>query len=112
MPTAFDPITGQDVDTWSEEWRHCCECRWLLVNKPTRSLKHLWLYGVDDRAKLFRWNAKSGKKELRDDLKELWGKDDRGRPIKPIMAWRGLDAADRMLADAKKIYDHQQAKAA
>lgn len=111
MPTAFDPITGQDVDTASEAWRHSCECRWLLDNKPTRSLKHRWLYGVDDRAKLFRFNAKTGQQELRDDLASLWPKDDRGRTVKPIMSLRGIEAADRILADAKTIYDHQQRSA-
>lgn len=112
MPTAFDPITGQDVDTASEAWRHSCECRWLLTKKPTRSLKHLWLYGVNDRSKLFRFDAKTSQLVLREDLRALWGKDERGRNIKPIMAHRGLAAADRILDDAKKIYDYQQNQSA
>lgn len=112
MPTAFDPITGQDVDTASEAWRHSCECRWLLTKKPTRSLKHLWLYGVNDRSKLFRFDAKTSQLVLREDLRALWGKDERGRDIKPIMAHRGLAAADRILDDAKKIYDYQQNQSA
>ena len=110
MPTAFDPITGQEVDTSSEAWRHSCECRWLLANKPTRSQKHLHLYGVEDRAKLFRFDTRTGRQELRDDVSSLWPEDDRGRTIKPLMAWRGLEAADRILADARRLYELAQAK--
>lgn len=112
MPTAFDPITGTEVCTSSEAYRHLCECKWLLENKPVRSQKHLWLYGVRDRSNLFRRNPATGEQELRSDLSALWGKDDNGRNIKPIMSWRGLEAADRMLNDAKKIYDHINSKAA
>lgn len=104
----YSILADAEVDSGSETWRHETECKWLLVKKPTRSDKHQWLYGVQDRSKLFRFDPLSGKPELRDDLRALWGKDDRGRDIKPIMAHRGLEAADRLLDDAKKIYDHQQ----
>ena len=105
MPTAFNPLTGSEVDTASEEWRHLCECRWLLTNKPTRSAKHLHLYGVSDRSQLFRYNTKTGKSELREDASSVWRKDDSGRTIKPLMAWRGLEAVDRLLADARRLHE-------
>lgn len=108
----YSILAGAEVDSGSETWRHETECKWLLTNKPTRSLKHRWLYGVDDRRQLFRSNPMTGQPELRDNLNAIWGRDDRGRQIKPIIAWRGLEAADRMLADAKKIYDHQNGASA
>jgi len=101
MPTAFDPITGQDVDTASEAWRHSCECRWLLAAKPTRTEKHLYLYGVTDRSQLFKPSPAGRPPVLRDDLRQLWT----GRPL---MAFRSLEAADRILADARKIHEAQQ----
>lgn len=107
----YSILADAEVDGGSETWRHETECKWLLVKKPTRSDKHLWLYGVNDRSKLFRFDAKTSQLVLREDLRALWGKDDRGRDIKPIMALRGLEAADRILDDAKKIYDHQQRSA-
>lgn len=108
MPTAYDPITGQDVDTASEAWRHLCECRWLLENKPTRHSKHLYLYGVTDRAKLMRFNAETGLNELVPEHQKLWA--DSRKP--PLMKFRGLEAADKLLADARIIYDQQYGKTA
>lgn len=107
MPTAFSHLLGRDVDTDSEEWRHETECRWLLRAKPTRSAKHLHLYGVQDRDTLFRFNQATGQMELREDYRKLWPKDDRGRTINPLMHWRGIEAADRILADAKRLYTKQ-----
>lgn len=100
MPTAFDPITGADVDTSSEAYRHYCECKWLLDNMPGRSAKHRWLFGVNDRRMII--NQRTG--ELTEDWKRL--------SEKSITHLRGLEAADRILADAKKIYDHQSKTAA
>lgn len=105
MPTAFDPLTGQEVDTASEAWRHVCECRHLLKAYPTRTQKHMHLYGVVDRSMLFEFNPKTGLTVLKDDHKKLWSKDHRGRTINPIMHWRGIEAADRILADARKLHD-------
>ncbi len=93
MPTAFSILAGREVDTSSEEWRHECECRWLLNERPSRREKHLYLYGVSDRSQLF--SPGSGK--LRDDYQKLWER-------KPLMHYRSLDAADRILSDAKKLW--------
>jgi len=103
MPTAYSILAASEVDTSSEAWRHECECRWLLINKPTRLDKHRYLYGVDDRERLFAVSRKTGKLELRptDELRELWS------GTKPLMHWRGLDGADRILADARRIYQHE-----
>jgi hypothetical protein len=110
MPTAFDPLTGQDVDTDSETWRHSCECRYLLRAFPTRNQKHLHLYGVIDRSMLFEVNAKTGETAMREDYKKLWPKSATGRTINPLMHWRGIEEADRILADAKRLYELTQPK--
>lgn len=105
MPTAFDPLTGQEVDTASEAWRHVCECRALLKNYPTRQQKHTHLYGVPDREILFRFDNKAGKHVLKDDYQKLWPKNDSNKTIFPVMHRRGLDQADKILADARKLYE-------
>lgn len=101
MPTAFDPLTGAEVDTASEAWRHSCECRWLLDNKPTRTEKHRYLFGVNDREQLFTHDRQTGQSVLRDDYRTL-------QAGKPLMNVRSLEAADRILADARKIYEAQK----
>ena len=90
---------GRRVSNYSEEWRHECMCRWLLINKPTRTLKHLFLYGVPDRNRLFRFNPKTGKSELVDDYRNLWV-DPRSPPL---MKHHGIKAADRLLDDARRL---------
>lgn len=95
------PVTlhdGREVSSYSDDWRHECECRWLLVHKPTRTEKHLWLYGVPDRRRIMQDDGKT----LRDDWKTL-------TQVKSITHVRGLTAADRILADARKIYEAEQA---
>lgn len=102
MPTAYSHLLGRDVDTYSEEWRHECECRWLLTAKPTKSQKHTYLYGVPDRQQLFEWDHKAGKYVLAADHAKLW-------VIRfPLMKARGLEAADRILEDAKRLYTLSQ----
>lgn len=102
MPTAVSELTGEPVDTSSEEWRHHCECSWLLANKPTKMAKHLHLYGVHDREQLFQFNTKTGRAELAED----W----RARLIeqRPLMRVRSLEAADRILADAKRLHEKRK----
>lgn len=91
----YSKLLGREVDDSSEEWRHECECRWLLDHKQNRSQKHLWLYGVKDRSIVV--NLITG--VLRDNYKDLLGAK------KNILTARGLAAADKILADAKKLYD-------
>lgn len=99
MPTTYSHLAGREVDTASEEHRYECECRWLLTNKPTRTDKHLYLYGVKDREKLFTTDRKTGKPVLRDGYTSLW-------QIKfPLMKARSLEAADRLLADARRLHE-------
>jgi hypothetical protein len=96
MPTAYDPLTGAEVDTATEEWRHLCECQWLLNAKPTRSQKHMYLYGVPDRAKLFKTDPKTGAVTVTTDFP---------KGVRPLMKVRSLEAADRILADARKLHE-------
>ena len=99
---------GTEVSHYSEAWRHECECRWLLANKPTRTQKHMYLYGVADRAQLFTFDSKTGRRVLRDDLRSLWPSDPATRrTINPLMHYRGLEGADRLLDGARKIYELQ-----
>jgi hypothetical protein len=100
MPTAYSHLAGRDVDTASEDWRHECECRWLLSHKPTRHDKHMYLYGVPDRERLMAFNRTTGKFGLADDHTKRWVGSD-----KPLMHNRGLEAVDRLLADARTIYE-------
>jgi len=102
MATAYSILAGREVDTASEEWRHECECKWLLEQKPTRSQKHLYLYGVVDRQSLMTFDTKTGRQVLRDNHANLW-------TIRfPMMKARSLEAADRMLAEAKRLHDLTQ----
>jgi len=100
MPTVYSHLAGAEVDSSSEAWRHECECRWLLAAKPTRTQKHMHLYGVADRATLMTYDAK-GRQVLRADHATL------AQTKTSILKVRGLEAADRMLADAKRLYDLQ-----
>lgn len=105
MPTTISLLTGEEVDTSSEAWRHECECSWLLGNKPTRADKHLHLYGVWDRDQLLAFNPASGKHELAEDWAKRIPADAR-----PLIKFRGLAAADRILADAKRLWEIREGK--
>lgn len=93
MPTIFDHLTGAEVDTASEAWRHACECRWLLEKKPTRTDKHLWLFGVTDRQQIVTPTG-----QLRQDWLRIAER-------KSITHLRGLAAADKILADARRLHE-------
>jgi len=99
MPTAYSHLAGADVDTAGEAWRHECECRWLLAEKPTRSMKHLHLYGVVDRQQLMEFNPKTGRQTLASDHANRWTAKN------PMMKYRGLAGADHVLAEAKRLHD-------
>lgn len=90
---------GREVSNYSPEWMRECTCRWLLDNKPTRTLKHLYLYGVHDRRQLMFFDPKVGRERLADNYRERW-------VIKsPLMKFQGLEAADRLLADARTLHE-------
>jgi hypothetical protein len=102
MPTAYSHLAGEDVDTASEAWRHETECRWLLTAKPTRTEKHMHLYGVPNRDQLMEYDPKAGARRLAGDHAKRW------TAANPLMKWRGLEAADRILADAKRLHELSQ----
>ena len=95
----YSHLAGREVDSGSEEHRHECECRWLLTTKPTRSQKHLHLYGVVDRQQLFGFDPKTGRPVLAADHTSRWAMKS------PLMKFRGLEAADHLLAEAKRLHD-------
>lgn len=47
--TAISELTGIEVDTYSEEWRHECECRWLLDSLPSKQERREYLDKVEKR---------------------------------------------------------------
>lgn len=95
-------VDGREVSNYSEEYRFECECRDLLTRKPTRSEKHLYLYGVSDRQKLMEFDRKTGKDVLAADYTTRWVVKN------PLMKWRGLAGADKLLAEAKRLHDLTQ----
>lgn len=107
MATVISELTGEPVDTSSEAWRHETECSWLLNNKPTKVDKHLHLYGVIDRSHLFVFNPREG----RDELAPNW-RDRIEKEVRPLIVFRGMEAADRILADAKRLWQVRQGKTA
>jgi hypothetical protein len=98
----FSHLAGREVSNYSPEWLRECECRHLINKYPTRAHKHYHLYGATDRKMIMRTNAVTGKEEVRtrEELREMWGKE-----YRPVMFWRGLQAADELLADAKRLHD-------
>jgi len=89
---------GRQVSNYSEEYRHETECRWLLTEKPTRTLKHMHLYGVADRQSLMT-HDKQGRPTLREGYTNQW------MTKSPLMKFRGIEGADRLLSEAKKLYE-------
>jgi hypothetical protein len=100
MPTVISELTGEPVDTSSEAWRHECECAWLLANKPNRAAKHLYLYGVPDRSQLVTYDSKTGRDVI---VEEFQNRRSSAVPASIYKA-RGLEAADRILEDAKRLH--------
>lgn len=86
MPTAISEFTGLPVDTSSEEYRRECEVRHLVDNFETREQRLRFLYGFT--------NAE-GKKIVRG-----------------VADVRGREAADKLRADAMRLYEIRQARAA
>lgn len=105
-------LTGLPVDdTSSEAWRYECELRYLLDNYPTRTDKHLFLYGVEDREQLFYFNNQTGSKELCEQYDRSKSGTLRNMPAS-VFKSRGLEEADKILADAKRLYELRQKRAA
>lgn len=107
MTLVISELTGEPVDTSSEAWRHECECAWLLRSKPTKADKHLHLYGVWDREDLMVFNPATGQHQLAEDWDKRVPKDTR-----PLIKFRGLQAADRILADARRLWEKRNGNAA
>lgn len=93
-------LAGQMVDSSSEQWRHETECAWLLANMPNRQAKHLHCYGVNDRAVMF---DRFG--QMHEEFTA------RARLPPSIYKARGLDAADRLMADAKRLWELRKERA-
>lgn len=53
-PMVFSALAGREVSTWSEEWRHECEVR-FLADLPL-SQRNDVLDGVKDGPKGVRWH--------------------------------------------------------
>lgn len=86
MPTVISELTGEPIDTSSEQHRHECEVRWLL-SLPDRFARNDYLNG--------RIGAN-------------------GRRSPGIVGHRGQAAADRLQKDAEKLFylRRERAKAA
>lgn len=105
-------FTGEPVeDTNSEAWRYECEIRYLLDNYPRRVDKHLFLYGVEDREDLFRIDNQTGQKEIKEQYDRSKSGTLRNMPAS-VFKFRGLEEADKILADAKRLYELRQKRAA
>jgi hypothetical protein len=84
MTQKISEFTDQPVDTFSESWRHECECRWLLA-LPTREQRNRFLYGYTDSA----------------------GKKQRG-----VADIRGAEAAAKLKRDAERLFYIRKNRAA
>lgn len=109
MPTS--EFTGQHLDSASEAYRYECELRHLLTTCPTRRDKHLFLYGVEDREELFFFNSQTGNKEFREQYDRSKSGTLRKLPAS-VFKFRGLEEADKILADARRLYELRQKRAA
>jgi hypothetical protein len=109
MPTS--ELTGEELSATSEAWRRECELRYLLEAFPRRADKHLHLYGVEDREQLFRFDSKTGQMVLRDQY-DFSKSANRNAAPASVFKFRGLAAADQLLADAKQLHDLRRARAA
>ena len=72
-------VDGRQVCTYSEEWRHECECRQVLA-MPTLAARRRYLYGEPDQWGKFRngIEAKRGKdalKAMEATMMALWRKN-------------------------------------
>lgn len=94
---------GRELASDGEEHRHECEVRWVLDKLTTSEARHRHVFGAQHRDDLFRFDQSTGKMVPRDDRKP-----DR----MSIYAWRGLEAADRIMNDAIKLHELRKARRA
>lgn len=98
MSAVYSELLNRMCDSFSEEWRHECECRWLLKEKPDQIQLNLYLFGVESRSQVVAIDA-AGRDRLRPDHARLW-KDPK---TSPLYAYRGLQPADNLLRDVLKL---------
>ena len=98
MSEVYSELLDRMVDSYSEEWRHECECRWVLNVKADPIQLNLYLYGVEDRSQVVAKDA-TGQDRLIPEHARLW-KDPKARPL---TAHRGLQNADQLLNDVLRL---------
>lgn len=69
-------VSGAEVDSASEPWRHECECRHIL-NLPTLQQRRAWLYGTLDqwgkyKGGLLQRRGEAAVKRIEATMLELW----------------------------------------
>lgn len=90
-PMVFSVLAGREVANNSEEWRHECECRWVL-GLPTKAARLRYLYGaseVDAKGQVKFWK---GIAQVRGGGNEA----------------RGMAVADKIKADCMRLHELQQ----
>ena len=102
MAEVYSELISQVCDSFSEEWRHECECRRLLQEQPEPIQLNLYLYGVESRDKVVTKDV-AGKDRLIADYARLW-KDPK---TKPLSAYRGLQQTDKIREDVLKLKELQ-----
>lgn len=94
MPTAISEITGLEVDTFSEAWRHECELRHILA-MPSREHRLRFLYGYTDYAGKKRpgvatFRGEAAAKQLQTEAEKLFylrkSRTAAAEPVQPQMA--------------------------
>jgi hypothetical protein len=98
MSEVFSVLLDRICDSYSEDWRHECECQCLLKEKSHSIKLNLYLYGVENRAQVVTKDA-SGQDRLQPDQSRLW--DD--PQIRPLSAYRGLQQTDKIHEDVLKL---------
>ena len=98
LTEVYSELLDRMVDSYSEEWRHECECRWLLYEKSDPIQLNLYLYGVENRSQVVAKDT-TGQDRLIPDHARLW----KDLKSKPLAAYRGLQNADRVLNDVLRL---------
>ena len=80
-------LAGREVPRDSEEWRHECECRWVLA-LPTKQARLRYLYGTQEIDSAGRTTFAKGIAQIRSGGNEA----------------RGKATADRIKADCMRLH--------